>query len=330
MAQREKISLIVTGGQVGTQFNRESKSLQPTVTSQQMISWLPEDMAGWIVPMDWSHQPSSHYSMRMTFDLVQILGKTVIDGASGVVVSCGTDTMEEMAYLTDLYWSYPQPVVFTGSTMPSDYLGADAAANLYQAVLAAAAEETWGMGVLVCVQDQLFAASEVTETECQRKSAFSAPGRGPIGQFIADRVDILRQPLRSRTVSGNPPARDVELLYAAMGGGDDLLEVVASDKRRKLEGLVIAGFGSGSVPPSWIPYIKKLVKDGIPIVITSRCHQGHTNSIGQSFEGSYVRLMEIGVLDGGHLRPTKARLKLAAGLGEGMNRESLQSYLLEG
>ncbi|HCL78998.1 MAG TPA: asparaginase [Synergistaceae bacterium] len=330
MAQREKIALVVTGGQVGTQFNKESKSLQPTVTSQQMISWLPESMTGRIVPMDWSHQPSSHYSMRMTFDLVQILAKTVIDGASGVVVSCGTDTMEEMAYLTDLYWSYPQPVVFTGSTMPSDGLGADAAANLYQAVLAAAAEETWGMGVLVCVQEQLFAASEVTETECQRKSAFSAPGRGPIGQFIADRVDILRQPIRSRIVSDNPPARDVELLYATLGGGDDLLEMLSSDKKRKLEGVVISAFGSGSVPPSWIPHIKKIIKDGVSVVVTSRCHQGHTSPGGQTFEGSFSRLLELGVLDGGHLRPVQARIKLAVALGAELKGGALQQYLLEG
>lgn len=330
MTRHGKTVLVVTGGQMGMGYNPETGSVQPIVTPEEMLSWLPPDMAVRISAMEWSHQPSSHYTMRMTFDLMQVFEKAVVDGASGVVVSCGTDTLEEMAYLTDLYWSYPQPVIFTGTSIPSSDLGGDAPANLYQAVLASVAEETWGMGVLVALQDQIFAASEVTETENQRKSSFAAPGRGPIGQFIGNRVDILRQPLRSRSVTDNPPARDVELVYASLGGGDNLLETLSSDKRRKPEGIVIAAFGSGNVPPSWIPHIKKFIKDDVAVVIASRCHQGHTSSKGQTFEGSFPRLLELGALDGGHLRPVQARIKLAVGLGAELKGEPLQRYLLEG
>jgi L-asparaginase len=330
MSSRGKIALVIAGGQIGMRFNEQMNSWQPVITPEEMLEWLPGETAGKIFTVDWSHQPSSHYSVRMTADLVQVLSKTVVDGADGIVVTCGTDTLEEMAYLADLYWAYPQPLVFTASIYPYDMPGSDAHLNLTQAVQAAFSKECWGLGVLVCVQEQLFAASEITEIASQRQDAFAAPGRGPLAQFIGDKVDIIRQYKRSKVLEGSmTPARDVELLSVALGGGERLLEILSSDEKRELDGLVIAGFGNGHVPPSWIPRIKKLLKDDVPVVITTRCPEGYTREIPYSFEGSMSRLLEMGVLQGGSLRPAQARLKLAAGLGAGLRRSDLQQYLLE-
>lgn len=331
MSNRGKIALVLAGGQIGMRFNPQANSYQPTVTADEMLSWLPPEMAEKIFVVDWSRQPSSHYTIRMMSDLVQILTKTVVDGAGGLVVACGTDALEEMGYLTDLYWAYPQPVIFTASTSPSDSRGSDASINLYQSVLASMSRKCWGAGVLICLQDQLFAASEATEIASQRRTSFAAPDKGPIGQIIGDTVDILRQNRRPKVLEEKAsPARDVELLHVSIGGGDRVIEILASDEKRKLDGLVIAGFGNGNIPPSWIPHIKKLVKDDIPVVITTRCHQGHTRKMPYTFEGNMVRLLEIGVLDGGHLRPPQAQLRLAAGLGSGLRKEELQNYLLDG
>lgn len=330
MSNRGKVALVLAGGHIGMKYNPQTNSCQPTVTAEEMLSWLPQELAGKIFVVDWSRQPSSHYTIRMTSDLVQILSKTVVDGADGIVVACGSDTLEEMAYLTDLYWAYPQPVIFTAATLPSDSRGSDASINLYQSVLASFSRECWGMGVLACLQDQLFAASEMTETASQRRNSFSAPDRGPVAQFIGDRVDILRQKRRAQVLEEKgSPARDVELLFASLGSNDKMVEFLASDEKRELDGLVIAGFGSGNVPPSWIPHIKKLVKDDIPVVITSRCPQGHTRGMPYTFEGNMARLLEIGVFDGGGLRPLQARLRLAVALGAGLSRQELQAYLLE-
>lgn len=330
MSSRGKIALVIAGGQIGMRFNEQMNSWQPVVTPEEMLQWLPEEMAAKTFVVDWSHQPSSHYSIRMTADLVQVLSKTVVDGADGIVVTCGTDTLEEMAYLADLYWAYPQPLIFTASVYPYDFPGSDALLNLTQALRASFSKECWGLGVLVCVQEQLFAASEISEIASQRRDAFAAPARGPIAQFIGDNVDILRQYKRSKVLEGSmTPARDVELLSVSLGGGERLLEILSSDEKRELDGLVIAGFGNGHVPPSWIPRIKKLLKDDVPVVITTRCPEGHTREFSFSFEGSMSRLMEMGVLEGGSLRPTQARLKLAAGLGAGLRRTDLQQYLLE-
>lgn len=330
MSSRGKIALVIAGGQIGMRFNEQMNSWQPVVTPEEMLEWLPGETAGKVFLVDWSHQPSSHYSIRMTADLVQVLSKSVVDGADGIVVTCGTDTLEEMAYLADLYWAYPQPLIFTASIYPCDMPGSDARHNLTQAVQASFSKECWGLGVLVCVQEQLFAASEISEIASQRRDAFAAPGRGPLAQFIGDKVNILRQYKRSKVLEGSmTPARDVELLSVSLGGGERLLEILSSDEKRELDGLVIAGFGNGHVPPSWIPRIKKLLKDDVPVVITTRCPEGHTREIPYSFEGSMSRLLEMGVLEGGSLRPAQARLKLAAGLGAGLRRADLQQYLLE-
>jgi L-asparaginase len=278
--------------------------------------------------VEWSRQPTSHYTIRMATDLVELLRKLVEDGVSGIVVSSGTDLLEEVAYLTDLLWVYPQPLVFTGALVQWENLGSDAPVNLYQSFLAATSEAVWGLGVVVCMQDQIFSASEVTRDVSHRRDAFAAPGRGPIGEIVGERLLINRRPTRPTALGESViPAREVELITASLGSGDRLLACLSQTS--DLDGLVIAGFGMGNVPPSWLPHLKNLVRKEIPVVITSRCNQGRVVK-NRSYEGSATRLMEMGVLDGGALRPQQARLRLAVGLGAGLAGEDLQRYLLEG
>ena len=277
--------------------------------------------------VEWSRQPSSHYTIRMVTDLAQVLGKLVRDGAEGLVVSAGTDVLEEMTYLVHLLWSYPQPVIFTGSFVPWNVFGSDAGINLRQALLAAAAECTWGLGVLVCLQDQLFSAAEITKEVSHRRDAFRSPGRGPVGEVSGDHVFITRRPSRGRVFGEDiSPAREIPILYAALGCGESLLAALA---KTDIDGLILAGFGRGNVPPSWIPHLRNLLRREIPVVITSRCHRPRVVP-SEIFEGGTARLLEMGVLNGGALRPLQARLRLSVGLGAKLSSEELQTYLLEG
>ncbi len=326
MPRREKIAFIGTGGTISMTFNEKQDGFIPTLSAQDLLDLLPEDCMDNIHVVDWSHQPSSHYTIRMTADLVELMKKLVKDGISGIVLSCGTDSLEEMAYLTDLLWNYPQPVVFTGSMQPPCRQGSDAIANLTQSIRAASSESLWGMGVVACFQDQIFAASEVAKEVAHRRDAFSAPGRGPIADFVGDHVRIIRKPNRPTALEGPiMPAKDVEIIWATLGGGDRTLQCLS--KSKDLDGLVIAGFGAGNIPPSWIQYIKPLIRNNTSLVITTRCRRGHTMTL-YGFEGSATRLMELGIMDGGGLRPEHARLRLAVGLGANLSKEELQQYLL--
>ncbi len=326
MPDLPKIGFIVAGGTIGMLYSERHGGHVPNLGAEEMLRWLPKDMPCEVVPYDWARQPSCHYTIGMTTDLVELLRKTIKDGVQGIVVTCGTDLMEEMAYLTDLLWPYPQPVVYTGAMLPSDCPGSDSAINLSQAFLAAASERTWGQGVMVCFQDQLFAASEVRKVHSSRRDAFEAPGRGPVAEVLQNKIHLYRSPIRTATLGEYvTPAREIELVWAALGCGERLLGCLS--KGPDLDGLVLAGTGSGNVPPSWQPHIRSFLKREIPVVITSRCSQGRVGRM-YGYEGSAKRLIEMGVLDGGGLRPTQARLKLAVGLGGGLKSKSLQLYLL--
>ena len=306
MPDLPKIGFIVAGGTIGMLYSERHGGHVPNLGAEEMLRWLPKDMTCEVVPYDWARQPSCHYTIGMTTDLVELLRKTINDGVQGIVVTCGTDLMEEMAYLTDLLWPYPQPVVYTGAMLPSDCPGSDSAINLSQAFLAAASERTWGQGVMVCFQDQLFAASEVRKVHSSRRDAFEAPGRGPVAEVLQNKIHLYRSPIRTATLGEYvTPAREIELVWAALGCGERLLGCLS--KGPDLDGLVLAGTGSGNVPPSWQPHIRSFLKREIPVVITSRCSQGRVGRM-YGYEGSAKRLIEMGVLDGGGLRPTQARL----------------------
>ncbi|GAB6281035.1 MAG: asparaginase [Thermovirga sp.] len=326
MPRREKIAFVGTGGTISMTYSEKHDGYTPTLSARDLVEMLPENYAENLQVIDWSHQPSSHYTIRMTADLVELLRKLVKEGVAGIVVSCGTDSLEEMAYLTDLLWAYPQPVVFTGSMQPPGLQGSDAVANLSQSIRAASSECLWGMGVTACFQDQLFAASEVAKEVAHRRDAFSAPGRGPVADFVGDSIRIIRKPNRPPSFEDSiMPAKDVEILWASLGGGDWTLSCLS--KSKSLEGLVLAGFGTGNIPPSWIQFLKPLLKNNTAVVITTRCRRGHTTTL-YGFEGSAKRLLEMGVLDGDGLRPEHARLRLAVGLGANFTKEELQLYLL--
>jgi L-asparaginase len=328
MPKRGKTALVIAGGSIGMVYNEKQDAHIPGLSAEEILGWVAPEMAEDIEVTDWSHQPSSHYTIRMTTDLVEVMKKLVQDGVQGVVVTCGTDVLEEMAYLTDLLWDYPQPVIFTGAIIPSDLTGSDARINLHQSLLAVSCESVWGMGVLVCFQDQIFAASEISQVVSHRRDPFRAPGRGPLGEICYDQVRIHRRPRRPRILSSTTaPAREVELVSASLGGGDRILSCLCESDT--LDGVVLAGFGLGNVPPAWLPHLKTLSKKGIPVVITSRCQQGQVNDL-FGFEGTARRLSEFGVLLGGKCNPLQARLRLAVGLGAGLDHKALQEYLLEG
>lgn len=321
------ISLVIAGGEMSMCVVDGKATYTPGISGNEMLSWLSPELAATAHVTEWSHQASSHYTVRMTTDLVSLLTQQVSGGAQAVIVCCGTDTIEEIAYLTDLLWPYPQPVIFAGSHDASDRLGSDAKAVLHEAFLAAASRECWGKGVLVCVEGLLFAASDLIETSNYRRSGYAGIQRGPVGDIIDDKVRVWQTPQRCKAFdpASVEPARNVELINAALGAGELLLAGLV-DRVQNLDGLVLAGFGGGNVYPGWISSIRTLLRADVPVLLVSRCLQGriieHTD-----FEGSYMRLKEMGVLDGGSMNPLKARIKMSIGIGAGLRGEDLQEYL---
>ncbi len=324
----QNITLVIAGGELTMTGAGSTTQIKNEFDEQLIRSWLPPSVSESVTIVDWSHQPCSHYSVRLTADLVDLLSQRVVGGAHAVVVSCGTDAVEEMAYLADLLWVYPQPLIFATSHTPPDAPGSDAVTVLCEAIYAARARETWGQGALVCAGGRLFAASDIVENANYGRCGFDGTFRGAIASIVGENVFVWQAPKRSRVFDAPfTPARDVEVLYATLGGGERFLQLLAEDERR-LDGLVVAGFGGGNVYPAWTPYLKTIARAGVPVVAVSRCPQGCVFS-SESFEGSFSKLSEFGVMSGGFLTPEQARLKLAVGIGAGLKGDDLQNYLLD-
>ncbi len=324
----EKISLIIAGGELTTVINDGIMTSQQRIAAETIQSWIPAWCADSVEMEDWSHQQSSHYSVSMTVDLVGLISQKVANGARSVVVFCGSDAVEEMAYLTDLLWRYPQPVIFAVTHTPPQAPGSDALTVMNEALIAASAQETWGLGVLVCTGGKLFAASDFLEEANYGRCGFDGIYMGAAGRIVNGKIYI--RPLRQRPKifdSNVIPARNVELLMASLGAGEKILQLLVSGKPGIIDGLVIGGMGGGNVYPSWVPHLKALVRSGVPVVMASRCTRGCILD-NASFEGSFQKLNEFGVMSAGFLTPLQARLRTAVGIGAGLKGADLQKYLL--
>lgn len=327
MLDRDKIAIVISGGRISLKSINEPGEDYVPLSDSEFLNFLPEDLREKIYLVDWSRQPAGHYSLRMVSDLVQLAARQAADGAGGVVLACGAHGLEEMAYFADLVWSFAQPLVFVSSTQ---YHSAQERAKLLrQAVFAAGSSQCWGRRVLVLCDGELLSASDIVQVSNYRRGGFKTPNCGPIAEFEGSRIFTFcsRQRLRILPVDIQP-ARRVEVLYSTIGGGETMLSAFQGKTVKEIDGLVIAGLGDGEISPSWIPYIKKFLREEIPVVLTSRCANGRVMR-GFNFEGSSYRLLEMGVIDGGGLNPVQARIKLALGTGAGLHGEDLQNYILE-
>ena len=289
---------------------------------------IPSDYPCDVEVTEWSRQPGSHYSVRMSSDLVQMLSQQVASGARAVVVFCGSATIEEMAYLAGLLWIYPQPLIFaamptTGSPMSESQLA------VRDALAIAASHGAWNNGVLVYADGRIYSAMDVMLASNMERIRMSGNLCSALGAVVGGEVAFMHKPVLKGRVFNEivSPAKNVEMIYATLGGGKVFLQALVDDNKGSVDGLVIAGFGSGSVYPSWVPCIKTLAFKDVPIVLASRCLRGNVLDSGD-FEGSFLRLKELGIMSGGYLSPLQARLKLAVGIGAGLRGAALQDYIL--
>jgi L-asparaginase len=249
--------------------------------------------------------------------------KLADERVAGAVVTHGTDTLEETAYLLDLVLNDEKPVVFVGAMRNSSELSWDGPANLRSAVRVAIDPAARGLGVIVVMNDQLIAAAEVTKTHTESTDTFQSRDFGPLGLVDKDRVIVTRRRLEREHIAINeieerPVNVDVIKMYAGADGR--FINFAIDDGAR---GLVIEALGRGNVTPAALPAIARAIEMNIPVVITSRCPRGRALDT-YAYEGAGRQLRKMGAILGGMLPCQKARIKLTLALGAGWGVERIR------
>jgi len=258
------------------------------------------------------------------FDTLAWAGQQIDQGAQGVVITQGTDTLEESAFLLDLFWDRRQPLVLMGAMRNPQMPGADGSANLLAAVQVAADQNSCGRGVLVVMNDDIHEARRVRKMHTTHVEAFVSPVFGPVGVVLEGRVRYLRvTPETPRLPTPSAYGEKVLLLEHSL---DDDPEIVSYALGAGYAGIVIAGFGSGHASEQLRDALVEAAAQ-VPVIMCSRTGAGSTTSAVYGYKGAEIDLQQHGILMGGWLCPRKARLLLSAAIWNGLDREALGHLL---
>jgi L-asparaginase len=265
---------------------------------------------------DFGAHPGPHMTPDLMWGLRERIAALVArPDVDGVVVTHGTDSLEESAYLVARSLASVKPIVFTGAMRTSSDLGWDGPANLGAAVRVAASEAAKGFGVLVVMSDRVYAGLDVTKAHTHMLDAFESPGLGPLGVLDGRGVVFRRSiPFPCDIVDAPGLATPVDIVYAYAGADSRLLDAARAEGR----GVVIAGMGRGNVPPAMVPGIERWLEAKKPVVITSRAPRGRVGRT-YGYPGGGRRLYDLGCIFGGSRRPAQARIDLMLALGAGID-----------
>ncbi len=328
MSTKPKVAVIGTGGtitslsSVGPLDLYEYTSSGRMLEADQLVDKFPEvRQVADIVPVRFKAVPSTAVAFPEWKQVVIEADKVVAahPDLAGIVVLHGTATLEETAYALNLTAKVKVPIVVVGAQRPASALSTDAGLNLVNAVRTAASREARGLGVLVCLNDEIQAAREVTKTSTARLQTFRTADFGVLGHADGDAVNFYRRPIRKGAPDTEFDIRALDALprvdIAYSYAGDDGTAIRAFVKAGA-KGIVCAAFAPGLLSPPEMEAAKEAVAAGVMIVLSSRAGSGRT------FNSSKVR--DAGFVTADNLTPQKARILLALGLSKTANADDIR------
>jgi L-asparaginase len=252
--------------------------VSPVLTASDLVAAIPglSDLNVELRVRDFRNKPGASLDFADLYELAAAIDEALKDGCTGAVVTQGTDTIEEVAYVLDLLLPTDAPVVVTGAMRNPTMAGADGPANILAAIRVAASPCARSLGCLVVLNDQVHAARWVQKAHTGSPAAFVSPDHGPLGHVIEGRVRIPVRIRRRSLALGFVPRRSarVGLVTIALGDDGTLIEALAEH----FDGLVVAAFGAGHVPAVVAPVLGKLA-ERIPVVLASRTGAGPVHRI---------------------------------------------------
>lgn len=316
----KKISVLTTGGTIAMRAAAGTAGAVPALRGTDFANSLPEGMAE-LGFTEFANLPSAHLTIPQLWDLSRrVASLTAQDNVDGVIVTHGTDTMEESAYLCEITIQTEKPVVFTGAMRTASDVGYEGQANLAAAVRVASSDQARGLGTLIVMNDQIFSAQDVTKTHTTGLDTFRSPEWGPLGSVDYDGLVIARAPSQRVFIPATGLEPDVHLLKLTVGMGTELIDFLVDAGAR---GIVIECLGGGRVPPWWLPSIQTAISRRIAIVVTSRVGTGRTVDR-YGYPGAHADLERLGCWFAYGLNGQKARIKAMVALGTDDPRQYFQ------
>ena len=316
----KKILVLHTGGTISMQADASGA----VVTSKDNpMNHVTNPLKGIEVhTLDFLNLPSPHIKPKHMLALYHKI-KEEADNYDGVVITHGTDTLEETAYFLDTMEIPHMPIVLTGAMRSSNELGSDGVYNYLSALRVASDDKAADKGVLVVMNDEIHAAKYVTKTHTTNVSTFQTPTHGPLGLIMKQEILYFK--------TAEPRVRFdldyiqglVPIISAYAGMTDEPIDMLDLEQ---LDGLVIQAFGAGNVPKETAQKLENLLQKGIPVALVSRCFNGIVEPV-YAYQGGGVQLQESGVLFVKELNAQKARLKLLIALNAELKGQALKDYM---
>jgi L-asparaginase len=323
---KDKTILIVfTGGTISMAKQSQTNKAIIRDNQAELLANISSELKGiCLKSYTFSLKPSPSITPDDMFMLAKQIDKHLDDDSiDGIVITHGTDTLEETAYFLDLYLDSKKPVVFTGSMRNYSELGFDGLSNLVSSILVAANDESAHHGVLLVMNDEINSVVEVTKTHTLALDTFKSLEFGPLGIVEQDNVLYYREthvnPILMRPSSIE---KSVEIVKAYSGASSEILNLLVD---RGVKGIVIEALGRGNVPPTMVSGIENAIKHNIPVLITSRCPKGRVlDSYG--YEGGGHHLKQLGAIFTQNLNSQKARIRLMLALGLTSDVNEIKTY----
>lgn len=321
-SRRPRVDYLGMGGTIASVRSGTAPGAQPRLSAEEIARSVPgiEDVAD-LRASQFAQVPSASLAFEHVLSLHAEIAARVADGASGVVVTQGTDSIEETAFALDLLWQGEAPIVISGAMRNASLPGADGPANLLAAVQVAASEAARGLGVVGVFNEEIHAARFLSKTHTSNMGAFRSLGAGPLGWVSEGRVYVALRPARRSTlvVPHDAEVPPVALVRFALGEDGRILPELA---RLGYAGAVLEGFGGGHVPAEAVPLIADLAGK-MPVVLASRTGSGEVLSDTYGFPGGEIELLALGLIRAGALDGLKARIVLSLCLARGDSRQQI-------
>jgi L-asparaginase len=303
-----RVHILATGGTIASTGNG-------LLTASDLRSAIPElEQVASISIEDFVTIPSSRMTPEIQFKLAQRVNE-LLDSSelAGVVITHGTDSLEESAFFLDLLVNSSKPVVFTAAQRPPTRVDTDGPRNLLNAVLIAADDRSIELGVMITLNDEIHAARNARKTHSTAVEAFRSAGTGKLGYVDEGRVFYLWKPTRRVHLLPESIQSHVDLIRLVAGSDGHLIKAAVQTGAK---GIVIEVFGRGNVPPAAVVELGKAIEQGVVVVFTTRTGDGRVIL--------YPWAREMGVVSGEDLDGLKARMVLIAALGQHSNKKIIQ------